>query len=127
MTNSIFLAKLLGPYFIVVCLGVLLNRDNYLKLIDDFVNNAGLRYIGGLLALVFGLLVVINHNVWESSWVVIITIIGWMGLIKGSWILIFPNRMSSFVEVYKKNNNFLTVSLSIFILLGVFLSFKGYF
>jgi len=64
METSIFLAKLLGPYCIIVAVGLLFNLKNYQKVIEDFCKNSALLYLGGVLALFFGLLVVLFQNVW---------------------------------------------------------------
>ena len=82
MQSSIFLAKLLGPYCIIVAVGILFNRKIYQKLMEDFCKSTALIYMGGVLALFFGLLIVLFHNVWVGGWPVVITVFGWLGLLK---------------------------------------------
>ena len=127
MGNSIFLARLLGPYFIIVAIGVLLNLKTYQKVMGDFVKNAALIYLGGAFALFFGLLIVLFHNVWAANWAVIITIFGWCGLIKGIWLIVFPNSIVKFSEAYLKKTNLLVVHLVVALVLGVVLIILGYF
>lgn len=127
MENSIFLAKLLGPYCIIVAVGILFNLRTYQKVMEDFCKNYALIYLGGVVALLFGLLVVLFHNVWVCNWVVIITIFGWLGLIKGAWLIILPNTVAKLTEAYQKNVALLMVNLVIILALGVFLTVKGYF
>ena len=126
MENSIFLAKLLGPYFIIVAIGILFNLKTYQKLMGDFVKNSALIYLGGVIALFFGLLVVLFHNVWMASWAVIITIFGWAGIIKGAWLIIFPNTVAKFTEAYQKKTTLLVVHLIIILAIGILLAVKGY-
>lgn len=126
MGNSIFFAKLLGPYFIIVAVGVLFNLKTYQKIMRDFCRNSALLYIGGILALFFGLLVVLFHNVWVANWTVIITIFGWGGIIKGVWLIILPNTAAKFVETYQKNLGLLVVQLFIIAALGIFLTIMGF-
>lgn len=127
MENSVFLAKLLGPYFIIVAFGILFNLKIYQKIMEDFCKNSALIYLGGIMALFFGLLVVLFHNVWVASWEVIITIFGWLGLIKGIWLITFPNSVTKFSEAYQKNLTLLRIHLVIVLALGLFLTVKGYF
>ena len=94
---------------------------------EDFLNNDGIRYLGGCFALIIGLLIVNTHNVWEASWVVIITLIGWLGLIKGICVFMFPENLKKFADAYQKKSTLLTVQLCFTLLFGVFLSYKGYF
>ncbi len=64
MENSIFLAKILGPYCIIIATGILFNLESYQKLIEDFCKHSALLYLGGILAFLFGFLIVLFHNVW---------------------------------------------------------------
>jgi len=127
MENSIFLAKILGPYCIIVGAGVLFNVKSYQKVMEDFCKNSALLYLGGIFALLFGLLILLFHNVWAANWTVIITIFGWGGLIKGAWLIIFPNSLTKLTEAYKKKTALLKVHLLVVIVLGIFLTVKGYF
>ena len=126
MESSIFLARLLGPYCIIVALGILLNLKTYRKVMEDFFKNPALVYISGVMALLFGLLVVLFHNVWAAEWTVIITVFGWLGLIKGIWLIVFPNRLAKITEAFLRRVDFLVVHLLIILLLGIFLSCVGY-
>jgi len=127
MESSIFFARLLGPYFVIVAIGFLFNLKTYQRLLEDFCKNVALIYIGGVLALWFGLVVVLFHNVWVANWTVIITIFGWLGIIKGAWLIILPNTVARFTEAYQKKTVALTVHLAVVLALGIFLMVKGYF
>jgi len=124
---SVFLARLLGPYCIIVAIGVLLNRKIYYKVMEDFFKNSALVYIGGIFALFFGLLIVLTHNIWTANWTVLITIFGWSGIIKGTCIIVFPNRLAKFVEIYQKKPALLVVNLLLVLAIGAVLTFFGYF
>ena len=127
MESSIFFARLLGPYFVIVAIGFLFNLETYQRLMEDFCKNVALVYLGGVLALFFGLVVVLLHNVWVANWTVIITIFGWAGLIKGAWLIMLPNTVARFTEACQKKTVALRVYLAIILALGVFLMVKGYF
>ncbi len=63
--------------------------------------------LGGVwLTLVVGLVVVLNHNVWVRGWPVVITIYGWGGILKGIWMLVFPNSAAKFTQAYSKTRLF---------------------
>jgi len=126
MENSIVLAKLLGPYCIIVASGVLLNLKTYQNVIADFTKNSALAYLGGAFALIFGLLIIQFHNVWVLDWPLIITLMGWLGLIKGVRLIVFPNSLPQTVAFYQRNPNFLVVRLIVMLFLGIFLSVSGY-
>ena len=93
MQVSIFIARILAVMYLLIGLGMLLDRPHYKRMMDDFLRNAGLLYVGALLAFVMGYLVVYFHNNWVSNWTVIVTVIGWLALLKGVLLLVFPTGM----------------------------------
>ena len=126
MEVSIFLAKILGPICVAIGLGALFNPKSYQKMIEDVMNNAALLYLGGFLALLFGLLIVLSHNVWVASWVVIITVFGWLSLIKGVLLLVCPGAMVKMSGGFRKNSSALIIHAVIVIAIGAFLCYMGY-
>jgi len=126
MGSSIFLAKLMGPYCLIVAAGVLLNLKYYRKVVDDFLKNSALSYIGGVIALLFGLLVILNHNIW-SGWPLIITLFGWLSFIKGLVIIVFPGVLPNITAFHLKSPAILVFRLVLVMVLGLMLTIFGYF
>ena len=127
MDTSLFIVKILGPCFLVVALGIMLNRGFFQKVMEDFCKNSALMFFGGMFALVVGLVVVLNHNVWVRGWPVVITIYGWGGILKGIWMLVFPNSAAKFTQAYSKNKTFLLAHSVAILVLGAALTIFGYF
>ncbi|MDP8253345.1 MAG: hypothetical protein P9X27_02990 [Candidatus Kaelpia aquatica] len=127
MNISVLIAKLLGPCFTVIALGIIFNQKFYQKMMEDFTKNSASVYFGGLSALLFGLLVVLFHNLWIKSWVVMITIFGWAGIVKGIWLIVFPDSISKFMQIYKSNSILLKIHSVLILVLGVTLTMVGYF
>ena len=90
MDTSILIGRILAVIYLTVGVGMALNKQFYQEMIEDFCENKALLYFGGVMALAVGFLIVTFHNDWTISWTILITLIGWMGLAKGIWILIFP-------------------------------------
>lgn len=127
MENSILLAKIIGPYTVIVAIGLMFNLKFYQKMMEDFFKNTALIYLGGAMALIIGLLIVLFHNVWVAGWVVIITIFGWLGLFKGALLIILPNSVAKLTQAYQKKPVLLMVHMIIILVIGLFLTVKGYF
>ncbi|HQP11097.1 MAG TPA: hypothetical protein PKV41_06935, partial [Candidatus Omnitrophota bacterium] len=68
MQTSLFFAQIIGPCLMIVGVGILANPVAYERLMGDFPKSAAMLYLGGVLALVIGLLVVLTHNVWKAGW-----------------------------------------------------------
>ena len=127
MNISITLAQILGPLFLIVGLGVLMNLGLYQKMIKDYIKSSGLIYLGGFMSLIFGILIVHFHNIWILGWPVLITIFGWLGVLKGMGFIMFPKSMCKLSENAIKGKASLIVRLLIVLALSVFLIWVGYF
>lgn len=126
METSIYLAKLMGPVICVAGLGFLFNRQAFLTLAKDFIDNTGLIMMSGFFALVMGLAIVNAHNVWVMDWPVIITIFGWAAVIAGFMRITMPSLVSLIAKSILSKSSFLTIHAIILIILGGWISYIGY-
>jgi len=76
MQTSIFIAKLLGPIFIVVGTAILFKPQTFRTLLQEFIENHVLTYLASFLGLLAGLALVLTHDVWVLDWRLIITLVG---------------------------------------------------
>ena len=127
MENSVFIARILGPCCLVVAAGIMFNRKFYQRVMEDYSKNAALVLFGGMMALIIGIVVVLVHNVWIPRWPVIITIYGWAAVVKGIWLLVFPNTVSRVMQAYQRNEMLLAAHSILVFVLGIVLSIFGYF
>ncbi|NQT32994.1 MAG: DUF2065 family protein [Candidatus Omnitrophica bacterium] len=127
MEATVLIAKILGPLYVVVGLGILVNPKTYQKIMGDFFENTALLYIGGLMAFLFGVIIIIFHNEWAVNLSLIITILGWLALIKGIVLLVFPSAMKRIAAIYGKSATSIRVAGFIALVLGAVLSYMGYF
>jgi uncharacterized membrane protein len=126
MQTSIFLARLIGPVFLVMGLGIFLNREGYRAMAREFLKSRALIYIAGLLALVPGIAMVLTHNVWVADWRVIITIFGWLAVIGGVIRILFPQQVTAMGEKMLASDGYMTGAAIGVLALGAVLSFFGY-
>jgi uncharacterized membrane protein len=105
---------------------MLLNLKVYRQIIEDFLKSTALIYISGLITFVTGLAIVLFHNLWVADWRVIITIFGWITLIKGVWLTVFPAGAIKISKVFVKNIKFVVIPWILMFALGLFLIMQGY-
>jgi hypothetical protein len=98
MELSVLIAKIISVVYLAAALGAAFSRDHYRRLIDDLFKNAALTYFMGFTAVILGFLMVNYHNIWVKDWTVLVTILGWLALMKGVLIMAFPR----FVQRYSK-------------------------
>ena len=123
--TSIYLAKLMGPIYLVIAIGMLLNRDYFRAMAREVAASPALFYLTGVLALVVGGLIVILNNVW-SGWAVVITLVGWAAIAKGVVRTVLPTQATSWVAKVTGNANAMTAAGVATLALGAFLTAMGY-
>jgi hypothetical protein len=126
METSVLLAKVLGIIYIVLGVGILVNLKALPKMVDDFFNNTGLTFLGGITTLIFGLVIVAFHNVWLGHWGLIITVIGWLAVIKGAILIIRPQILAAVSRPFQTNAVLLGLDGGFILALGVFLTIMGF-
>ena len=95
-------------------------------MVKEFTKSPALCYLGGVLALFFGLFILMLHNTWDASWTTIITIIGWLSVIKGALLIACPNIYPHFLNWICKGGALMRYIGVIYLLLGLFLTVKGF-
>lgn len=123
MELSLFLAKLMGLYLVLVSLAFWLNRRVVAKLIAELSGNVSLTIFSGAMLVILGLAVVLKHNVWVADWRVIVTILGWITLLKGLLRTFAPEKVP---KLAVKSESALTVIFLIALALGAYLTYIGF-
>jgi len=126
MERSHFLAKLIGPVFIVGGLGMLFNAAAFRVMFERSLHDHMLIYLTGVLSLPAGLAIVVLHNEWKWRWPVMITVIGWLMVVGGIVRMLAPEMIETFGLSLISYPNFFIIDGGIAVLLGVLLSYFGY-
>ena len=126
MDLSIFLAQLYALGFLAIGLGMLFSPKYYQKAFDAMMKESGMVLFGGIFALLIGFLIVTRHNVWEG-WPTIITIFGWIAVLKGVSLIVFPGLVMPMFTSWFKNKTFVRVVGVGTILIGAFLGYVSFF
>ena len=115
---EIIIAKILGIYFIAVSITLFYKPQRIKRIYGEIKESESLVFISGMIAIFLGAWIVSVHNVWELAWPVIITVLGWISLIKGFALIAFPGFLSFFGFVKDRSESF-------FRFLGVFWAVIG--
>ena len=123
--TSLFLAKVMGLFMLIMSLSMLVNFHKLPKLLKELAKNTALVFFSGFPAILLGLLIVLSHNVWTNDPRWIITLMGWLILIKGVLRISMPEKMAGFVSRISPRAHF--VMLLIVLLLGAYLALFGFY
>jgi hypothetical protein len=93
-------------------------------MLSNFAESPAVLYLGGAMALSAGMVIVTFHNIWSGGWVVLLTIIGWLAIVKGCLILIAPDIFGAKVGALMGNAKLLRLWGGIALVLGLVF---GYF
>lgn len=85
------IAVVTAAVMLILGCSMLFATRTWLALLDELSENPHRLLVPGLATIVFGLIVIFNHNIWEKSWEVAITIAGWLILLKGLTFLLMPD------------------------------------
>jgi hypothetical protein len=118
MDNSIFLAKFWGWYLIIFFIILSFNPKRIKQIFNDLKDEKFL-ILASFLAITVGLLNILFHNTWEPNWKLIITLIGWVSLLKGITLFMFPKQTVIWLEF--TNIKLVQVLYTLLLLVGLFL------
>jgi len=116
-----------GLVYLAVGVGILLNPQYYKQMFADFKTSIAVMYLGGISAFAIGFLLVTFHNIWVKDVSVIITIVGWMALIKGISILVLPKLMMKTMDIFiNVKTSTLMIMAGLIIILGALFAWLGF-
>ena len=126
MTASIFLGRLLGPAFVVVGVALLLRPQRFRVILREFIGNATWLYWAGFVGLLAGLALMLTHNVWTLDWRRLITLIGWVTLVRALITIFQPEWIVRAGNVILERQIFFLVAAVLDLIIGAVLSYFGY-
>lgn len=124
--RTVFLARLFGLYLLVMGAAMLLQRDAFLATVKAVTSDAPLVLTVAVFTLFAGLAMVLLHNIWSGGVLpAIITLLGWLTLIKSVVLLFLPlaRLPSPYAAV---SPNYFLISGVLTLLLGVYLTAAGF-
>ncbi|MGO9135072.1 MAG: hypothetical protein ACLP8A_13650 [Methylovirgula sp.] len=127
MTASIFIARLLGPMFLIVSIALLLKRAMFHAILEEFTASRSMLYLAGFFGLLGGIALVLTHNIWVGDWRLIITLIGWVTIFRAVATIFAPELV---VEVGRKilsSQQIFFAAAGLNFLIGLVLTYFGFF
>ncbi len=127
-SRTIFLSRLIGLYCIVIALSMMTRRQATVETVTVLLQNSSMMLIVGIITLAAGLAVVLAHNIWSGgALVVVVTLVGWITLIKSLFFLFLPPEMEAGLflgQLHYRQLFYLYTAISL--VLGVYLTYGGF-
>ncbi len=127
--RTLFLSRLLGLFYLICGLAMLLHKQVYTAaLVTVVYDPLAMRWIA-LIVVLAGLAMVLAHNVWSRPLVaVIVTLLGWLTLIKGIAYLFLPDEMAGGIlpGSAQLRRRTLYLATAFLLVLGAYLTYEGF-
>jgi drug/metabolite transporter (DMT)-like permease len=124
MNITIVLAQVLGISFLVMGISMLVNKKTVLAALQEITREPGVLWLWGIIALLIGAVFVALNNVWTGGLPLFVTVMGWLALLKGVFILFFPRTA---VAMYRKleKESWLMAGGLVVLVIGLILLYQG--
>lgn len=123
MDTSIFLLKFWGWYCVIFFFILSFNPKRIKQIVED-LQDQKFTILIAFLAIIIGLLNILFHNIWEANISLIVTLFGWLALIKGIMLFTFPESTTK--GITKMNLKFVQAMYILVFLIGVVLLNEAY-
>lgn len=126
METSKFLSKVIGFYLIIVSTAMIADMPAFYRHTHSLLTNVPLIFVTGFFTLILALIMIVSHNIWECSWRVIITITGWMVLLKALNLILFPEYVDQATTLMLEDKSFAYGLAGTDFVLGLVLVYLGF-
>jgi len=127
-SRTLFLGKLFGLYLIAVSVTMFAHPQSTVDIIKAIIQNPPLLFMAGIIGVAAGIAIVLGHNVWSGGALpVIVTLFGWISLVKGMLLLLLSPATEFHVFLaglhYEQHSN---PYAAFALLLGVYMTYAAF-
>ena len=126
--RTLFLSRLIGLYCILVALSMITRRKATMESVTALLHDPSMIFIVGVITLAAGLAIVLAHNIWSGgALVMIVTLVGWITLIKSLLFLFLPPEVEAgffLRQLHYQQLFYLYTGVSL--VLGIYLTYGGF-
>jgi len=123
---TFILARIIGPLFAVAGVMLISQSARMRAMLSDFLGNDALMVVTGFTALAVGLILIALHQRWDSITAGIISVIGWLMLVRGAVLLLAPSLVRDAGVYVFTQPIIMPIAGCVVALVGVWLSYTGY-
>lgn len=120
------LARIVGPYLVLMAVMLFVRENALPTLLPAFMQDAPLVMASGAFTLMAGLAIIVAHHHWTRASAIVISLIGVVVAIKGASLMIAPTLGGDLTAAVVRTPSVLWISAAIALLIGLWLSFVGW-
>lgn len=127
MENALKVAEIAGPILLLIGLSVLLHAKAWKGLFDKWQKDHFSLFPVMLLTTLLGLMIIGTYNVWEFNVWILVTLLGWIMLVKGVVYFLLPGSVLKGSLGLGKNLGLLYFGGLFWTVVGAALGYYAYF
>jgi hypothetical protein len=125
--RTIYLGRLIGLYCVLLALAMISHKQATVETIIALMHDAPVLLLASMVAMAAGLAIILGHNVWSGGALpVVVTLVGWISLIKGVILLFLPPAYSLAYFEALHYGQFFYAYMSVTLAIGIYLTFSSF-
>lgn len=125
--RTVFLGRLIGLYCILIALSMLAHKQATVEMATAWLRQPELLFLSGVIVVAARLALILGHNIWSGGVLpVVVTLVGWVALLKGLLILFLsPDTASGFFLATLHYEDYFYFYAAFSLLLGIYLAYAS--
>jgi len=119
-------ARVLGPFFVIVCATAGARASEMSALMKEFAANALWSWVAGSFVLIGGLVMIALHSYWRDPAAIVVSILGWLVVLRGLLLLAFPTAFISMANSVIATGDLWRGICIGFAMVGLYLTYVGW-
>jgi hypothetical protein len=127
LPRTIFLSRVIGIYSLIFAVVEVTRRAAMIDMVTALNNAPASLFVTGAFTLLLGIAMVVGHNVWTGGAApVVVTIVGWLALLKGAALIFLSQGQGASVLEATHYADLYYFYTAITLVLGVYLTYAGF-
>jgi hypothetical protein len=119
-------ARVLGPFLLIVCFTAAVRTLDMRAVISEFAASALWPWVAGSFVLLGGLIIVAFHQIWRGVAAIIVSLLGWLVVLRGLLLLAFPSTFVSMANSVTGMGPLWRALCIVFAAIGLYLTYVGW-
>lgn len=119
-------ARVLGPFFTIVSATVVARSADMPRLLSEFDSSPVWPWVTGAFVLMAGIIVVALHPYWRGTPAVIVSLLGWIMVVRGILLMAFPDFFMSIADRTIGAEGVWRTVFAVLVLVGLYLTYTGW-
>ena len=127
MDTLTFIIKLVGPVFMVVWIGIMVNKKSVSKMVDEMTSSATAMFMGWLFSLLIWIILLLSSFWLNTISEAIISILWMLATLKWALLIILPKHMKKISKtMMKAMKDHMPVIWFLYLLIWLYLCWMWY-